>query len=84
MTEAQTRFNLIDKELNNINDTLKVIQEHEIELDDNLTLHFDRTRRFVDYVFLNKTGHIIAVVEAERENKLLRVQKHKLNTMQEE
>ncbi|AXX94979.1 DEAD/DEAH box helicase family protein [Arcobacter ellisii] len=73
MTEAQTRFDLIDKELNssgwNINDTLKVIQEYEIELDDNLPTFFDRTKRFVDYVLLNKTGQIIAVVEAKRENK---------------
>lgn len=73
MTEAQTRFDLIDIELNNsgwnINDTLKVIQEYEIELDDNLPTFFDKTKRYVDYVLLNKTGQIIAVVEAKRENK---------------
>ncbi|MCT7584262.1 DEAD/DEAH box helicase family protein [Aliarcobacter butzleri] len=73
MTEAQTRADLIDIELNNcgwnVNDTLKVIQEYEIPLDENLPLHFDRTKRFVDYVLLNKTGQIIAIVEAKRENK---------------
>ena len=73
MTEAKTRIDLIDKELNeyhwNINDTLKVIQEYEIELDDNLPAFFDRTKRYVDYVLLNKTGHIIAIVEAKRDGK---------------
>ena len=73
MTEAETRIDLIDIELNksgwNVNDALKVIQEYEIELDDNLPLHFDRTKRYVDYVLINKTGQIIAVVEAKRENK---------------
>ena len=73
MTEAQTRADLIDIELNNcgwnVNDTLKVIQEYEIPLDENLPLHFDRTKRFVDYVLLNKTGQIIAIVEAKREIK---------------
>lgn len=73
MSEAKTRIDLIDIELNNcgwnVNDTLKVIQEYEIELDDNLPAFFDRTKRYVDYVLLNKTGHIIAVVEAKRESK---------------
>lgn len=73
MSEAKTRIDLIDIELNNcgwnVNDTLKVIQEYEIELDDNLPTFFDRTKRYVDYVLLNKTGHIIAVVEAKRESK---------------
>jgi|UniRef100_UPI0040484571 type I restriction enzyme, R subunit len=73
MSEAKTRIDLIDTELNNcgwnVNDTLKVIQEYEIELDDNLPAFFDRTKRYVDYVLLNKTGHIIAVVEAKRESK---------------
>lgn len=73
MSEAKTRIDLIDIELNNcgwnVNDTLKVIQEYEIELDDNLPAFFDRTKRYVDYVLLNKTGHIIAIVEAKRENK---------------
>lgn len=73
MTEAETRIDLIDIELNksgwNVNDALKVIKEYKIELDDNLPLHFDRTKRYVDYVLINKTGQIIAVVEAKRENK---------------
>ena len=75
MSEAKTRIDLIDIELNNcgwnVNDTLKVIQEYEIELDDNLPAFFDRTKRYVDYVLLNKTGHIIAVVEAKRESKFV-------------
>jgi type I restriction enzyme R subunit len=73
MTEAQTRANLIDDELIkcgwNIKDITKVVQEYEIELDDNLAPFFDRTKRFVDYVLLNKSGHIIAIVEAKREGK---------------
>lgn len=73
MTEAQTRRDLIDIELNNcgwnVNDTLKVIQEYEIPLDENLPLHLDKARRFVDYALLNKTGQIIAIIEAKRENK---------------
>ncbi|MCT7564824.1 DEAD/DEAH box helicase family protein [Aliarcobacter butzleri] len=73
MTEAQTRRDLIDIELNNcgwnVNDTLKVIQEYEIPLDENLPSHLDKARRFVDYILLNKTGQIIAIIEAKRENK---------------
>ncbi len=73
MNEAQTRTNLIDDELIkcgwNIKDITKVVEEYEIELDDNLSKFFDRTRRYVDYVLLNKTGHIIAIVEAKRETK---------------
>ncbi|MEA1955209.1 MAG: type I restriction endonuclease [Campylobacterota bacterium] len=65
MNEAQTRISLIDDELINcgwnINDITKVIQEYKIE--------FDKTKRFVDYALLNKTGHILAIVEAKRENK---------------
>ncbi|RLA80407.1 MAG: hypothetical protein DRG78_11035 [Epsilonproteobacteria bacterium] len=71
MNEAKTRIDLIDKELNisgwNIEDITKVIQEYEIELDDTLPAFFDKTKRFVDYVLLNKQGNIIAVVEAKRE-----------------
>jgi type I restriction enzyme R subunit len=73
MSEAKTRADLIDVELNkcgwNVNDTLKVVQEYEIELDDTLPPFFDRTKRFVDYALLNKTGQIIAIVEAKRESK---------------
>lgn len=73
MTEAQTRANLIDDELIkcgwNVKDITKVIEEYEIELDDDLPPFFDRTKRFVDYVLLNKSGHIIAIVEAKREGK---------------
>lgn len=73
MNEAETRTNLIDDELNkcgwNIQDITKVVEEYEIELDDDLPQFFDRTKRYVDYVLLNKTGHIIAIVEAKRENK---------------
>lgn len=73
MTEAKTRIDLIDKELNicgwTVNDHLKVIQEYEIKLDDNLPKFFDRTKRYVDYALLNKTGQIIAVVEAKRDDK---------------
>ncbi|MCD6432657.1 MAG: DEAD/DEAH box helicase family protein, partial [Sulfurimonas sp.] len=72
-SEAQTRTNLIDGELIkcgwNIQDITKVVEEYEIELDDNLPEFFDRTKRFVDYALLNKTGHIIAIVEAKRESK---------------
>ncbi len=73
MNEAQTRTNLIDDALNkcgwNIKDITKVIEEYEIELDDNLPPFFDRTKRFVDYALLNRTGKIIAIVEAKRERK---------------
>lgn len=73
MNEAQTRANLIDNELKqcgwDIKDITKVVEEYEIELDDDLPQFFDRTRRYVDYVLLNKSGHIIAIVEAKRENK---------------
>ncbi len=73
MSEAKTRADLIDVELNkcgwNVNDNLKVIQEYEIELDDTLPSFFDRTKRYVDYALLNKTGQIIAIVEAKRESK---------------
>lgn len=72
-SEAQTRANLIDKELIecgwNVQDITKVVQEYEIALDDDLPPFFDRTKRFVDYALLNKTGHIIAIVEAKREKK---------------
>ena len=72
-SEAQTRTNLIDGELAkcgwSIDDPTKVIEEYEIELDDTLPPHFDRTKRFVDYALLNKTGQIIAIVEAKREGK---------------
>lgn len=71
--EAQTRIHLIDGELAkcgwSIGDPTKVIEEYEIELDDTLPPHFDRTKRFVDYALLNKTGHVIAIVEAKRESK---------------
>lgn len=73
MNEAQTRANLIDDELIkcgwNIKDITKVIEEYEIELDDDLPQFFDRTKRYVDYALLNKSGHIIAIVEAKREGK---------------
>lgn len=73
MDEAKTRTELIDKELNKcgwkVDDLSKVIQEYEIELDDTLPEFFDRTKRYVDYALLNKTGNIIAIVEAKRENK---------------
>ena len=73
MNEAKTRIDLIDKELNSsgwdVKDITKVIQEYEIELDDNLPAFFDKTKKFVDYVLLNKKGDIIAVVEAKRETK---------------
>jgi type I restriction enzyme R subunit len=73
MNEAQTRTNLIDNELVkcgwNVHDITKVVQEYEIELDNNLPEFFDRTKRFVDYALLNKSGKIIAIVEAKRENK---------------
>ena len=75
MNEAQTRTNLIDDELVkcgwNVNDITKVIQEYEIELDGDLPKFFDVSKRFVDYVLLNKTGKIIAIVEAKRENKAI-------------
>jgi type I restriction enzyme R subunit len=73
VNEAQTRKNLIDNELKqcgwDISDPLNVIEEYEIELDDNLPQFFDRTKRFVDYALLNKTGQIIALVEAKKETK---------------
>ncbi|NOQ32416.1 MAG: DEAD/DEAH box helicase [Helicobacteraceae bacterium] len=73
MNEAETRTNLIDDELIkcgwNIKDIAKVVEEYEIELGDNLPAFFDRTKRYVDYVLLNKIGKIIAIVEAKRENK---------------
>lgn len=73
MNEAQTRKKLIDDKLGqcgwDISDPLKVVEEYEIELDDNLPPFFDRTKRFVDYALLNKTGQIIAIVEAKRANK---------------
>ena len=73
MTEAQTRVNLINDELKkcawNVGDITKVIQEYEIALDEDLPPFFDKTKRYVDYALLNKSGHIIAIVEAKRENK---------------
>jgi type I restriction enzyme R subunit len=73
MNEAQTRKNLIDDELKiagwNIKDYSQVIEEFEIDLDDTLPSHFDRTKRFVDYALKNKSGDIIAIVEAKREGK---------------
>lgn len=73
MNETQTRKKLIDDELKqcgwDISDPLKVVEEHEIELDDDLPQFFDRTKRYVDYALLNKTGQIIAVVEAKRASK---------------
>lgn len=73
MNEAETRTNLIDDELIkcgwNIQDITKVVEEYEIELDEDLPKFFDRTKRYVDYVLLNKTGKIIAIVEAKRESK---------------
>ena len=73
MNEAQTRTELIDGELIkcgwNIQDHTRVIEEYEIELDDTLPPHFDRTKRYVDYALLNKTGQIIAIVEAKRNSK---------------
>jgi len=73
MNEAETRSKLINGELIkcgwNIKDITKVVEEYEIELDDDLPKFFDRTRRYVDYVLLNKKNEIIAIVEAKRENK---------------
>jgi len=73
MNEAQTRTKLIDGELIecgwNISDITKVIQEYEIKLDDSLPPFFDKTKRYVDYALLNKTNHIIAIVEAKRDSK---------------
>ena len=73
MNEAQTRKNLIDDELKiggwDIKDYSQVIEEYQIDLDDTLPLHFDRTKRFVDYALKNKAGDIIAIVEAKREAK---------------
>lgn len=73
MNEAQTRTKLIDNELVkcgwNIKDITKVIEEYKIELDDDLPKFFDRTKRYVDYALLNKTGKIIAIVEAKRDGK---------------
>ena len=63
MNEAQTRTTLIDDELKksgwNTKDITKVIEEYEIELDDTLPEHFDRTKRFVDYALLNKIGRLL-------------------------
>jgi len=73
MNEAQTRINLIDDELIecgwNIEDITKVIQEYEITFEEDLPPFFDRTKRFIDYALLNKSGQIIAIVEAKRESK---------------
>ena len=73
MSEAKTRVDLIDKELNKsgwlVNDITKVIQEYEIELDNTLPPFFDKKKRFVDYVLLNKQGNIIAIIEAKKETK---------------
>lgn len=73
MNETQTRINLIDDELIkcgwHIDDITKVIKEKEIEVDEDLPPFFDKTKRFIDYALLNKSGQIIAIVEAKRENK---------------
>lgn len=73
MNESQTRTTLIDDELiqcgYNITDITKVIQEYPIELDNTLPDFFDRTKRYADYALLNKSGDIIAIVEAKREAK---------------
>jgi len=67
MNEAQTRTNLIDKELIkcgwNVDDVTKVIQEYEIRVDGDT--------RYVDYALVNKTAHIIAIVEAKRQDRTL-------------
>ena len=73
MSEVKTRVKIIDVELNKcgwkVKDITKVIEEYKIELDDNLPEFFDRTKRYVDYALLNKIGHIIAIVEAKRQDK---------------
>lgn len=69
MGEAKTRSELIDTELQksgwDINDTTKVILEHEIVLDDTLPANFNQSYRYVDYVLLNRQNKIIALVEAK-------------------
>lgn len=69
MGEAQTRSELIDKELAScgwdINDTTKVILEYEIDFDDTLPSNFNKSYRYVDYVLLNRQNKIIALVEAK-------------------
>ena len=42
-----------------------------MSIDNNLPDFFDRTKRYVDYALLNKSGHIIAIVEAKKENKTI-------------
>lgn len=73
MNEAQTRTNLIDDELIkcgwHVDDITKVIKEKKIDIDEDLPPFFDKTKRFIDYALLNKSGQIIAIVEAKRENK---------------
>ena len=69
MGEAQTRKELIDTELHkcgwDINDTTKVIEEYEIDIDDTLPANFNKSYRYVDYVLLNRQNKIIALVEAK-------------------
>ncbi len=48
--------------LNSEKSTLQTAKEYEIELDEDLPKFFDRTKRYVDYALLNKTGKIIAIV----------------------
>lgn len=73
MDEAQTRKSLIDGKLKqagwNIQDYSQIIEEYEIDLDNTLPSHFDKTKRFADYALKNKAGNIIAIVEAKCEGK---------------
>ncbi|MEA2098602.1 MAG: DEAD/DEAH box helicase family protein, partial [Campylobacterota bacterium] len=75
LNEVQTRKQLIDKELIKcawiVEDIAKVILEYQIELCDELPPFFDRTKRFVDYALLNKSGDIIAIIEAKRADKTI-------------
>jgi len=76
-TEAQTRQEIIDKQLEasgwNVNDLTQVTQELDIQVDLPDGVKEARTQyeghQFSDYALLGKDGKVLAVVEAKRSSK---------------
>lgn len=76
-TEAQTRQEIIDKQLQeagwDINDRTQVIEEFDIQVDLPEGVNEPRTKyeghQFSDYVLLGKDGKALAVVEAKKSSK---------------
>jgi len=76
-TEAQTRADLIDKQLAeagwDVNDPTQVVEEYDIEVELPDGVEKPRTRyeghQFSDYVLLGRDGKPLAVVEAKKTSK---------------